>query len=79
MINIKELKTKEDFLKLDKGDKIILKYIKGKMFFLEIVRIDNKQLVGKPDVNYLQETFVDIELLINRDLGRYIDCVVKLN
>ncbi|APR02444.1 TPA: hypothetical protein ACXDAY_002158 [Clostridium botulinum] len=79
MISIKELKTKEDFLKLNKGDKIIFKYTKGKMFFLEIVRIDNKQLVGKPDINYLQETFVDIESLINRDLGRYVDCVVKLN
>ncbi|HCL4447101.1 TPA: hypothetical protein N2D16_002706 [Clostridium botulinum] len=79
MINIKELKIKEDFLKLDKGDKIILKYIKGKMFFLEIVRIDGKQLVGKSDINYLQETFIDIESLINRDLGRYIDCAVKLD
>ncbi|WP_407301691.1 hypothetical protein [Clostridium botulinum] len=79
MINIKELKIKEDFLKLNKGDKIIFKYIKGKMFFLEIVRIDNKQLIGKPDTNYLQETLADINSLINRDLGKYIDCVVKLN
>ncbi|EQC1535615.1 hypothetical protein [Clostridium botulinum] len=79
MINIKELKIKEDFLKLNKGDKIIFKYIKGKMFFLEIVRIDNKQLVGKPDINYLQETFVNIDSLVNRDLGKYIDCVFKLS
>lgn len=80
MITVQELKTKEDFKNLKPGDKIVLKYIKkGKMYFLEITRVEGEQLIGKPDTNYLQETFIDIPALIDRDLNKYIEYVIKLN
>ena len=78
MINTEELKTKEDFFKLKVGDKIILKYINGKMFFLELTKVDGENLTGKSDRNYLQGTFINISSLINRDLGKYIECVSKI-
>ncbi|MBN3352131.1 hypothetical protein EXM90_12195 [Clostridium botulinum] len=78
MISIEELKSKEDILKLNKGDKILLKYVTGKMYLIEITKIDHKQIIGKYDTNFSQEVFIDIESLINRDLGKYVDCVVKL-
>lgn len=78
MIKMEILKSIEDFKNLQIGEKIIIKYMNDKMFFLEITKIGDNQIIGKPDVNYLQETFIDIESLITRDLGKYIDCVIKL-
>lgn len=78
MINIQELQTREDFLNLKTGDRIIFKYIKGQMYLLEVDRIEDDILIGKPIPKGIQETFVNISVLINKGLHRYIDSVVKL-
>lgn len=75
---VKQLKIKDDFdnTKMNQNDRILIKYKNGKVFLLYVQRIEGSTIVCKYDPNSIQETFVNIESLINRDLGKYIDCVL---
>jgi hypothetical protein len=78
MINIEELKTKQEFESLQPKDKILVKYKNSQMYLLEILRIDDGNIVGKDHNRAIQENFINIDSLVNKYLGNHIECIVKL-
>lgn len=72
------LKEQNDFenVEIKPKDRIIIKYKNGKMFLLSVKRVDDNELICTTDPNFIQETFINLNLLINRDLGKYIDYII---
>lgn len=78
MDRVSLLKKMSDFYntRINPKDRILIKYKTGKLFLLYVEKVDGSDLVCKSDPNSIQETFVNINTLINRDLGKYVEYVI---